>query len=42
MSSIQPTEISSELLFSQLLDSFLEIYRDLLQKMAGRMLAGDF
>ena len=34
MSSIQSTEISGELLFSQLLDSFLE--------MAGRMLACDF
>ena len=32
MSWIQSTEISGELLFSQLLDSFLEIYRDLLQK----------
>ena len=36
---IQSTEISGELLFSQLLDSFWEIYRDLLQKMAGKMLA---
>ena len=42
MSWIQPNEISGELLFSQLLDSFLEIYRDLLQKMAGPMLAGHF
>ena len=41
MSWIQSTEISGELLFSQLLDSFLEIYRDLLQKMAGPMLACD-
>ena len=41
MSWIQSTEISGELLFSQLLDSFLEIYRDLLQKMAGLMLACD-
>ena len=32
MSLIQSTEILGELLFSQLLDSFLEIYRDLLQK----------
>ena len=42
MSWIQSTEISGELLFSQLLDSFLEIYRDLLQKMAGPMLPCDF
>ena len=42
MSWIQSTEISGELLFSQLLDSFLEIYRDLLQRMAGLMLACDF
>ena len=42
MNWIQSTEISGELLFSQLLDSFLEIYRDLLQKMAGPMLACDF
>ena len=42
MSWIQSTEISGELLFSQHLDSFLEIYRDLLQKVAGTMLACDF
>ena len=42
MSWIQSTEISGELLFSQLLDAFLEIDRDLLQKMAGLMLACDF
>ena len=42
MSWIESTEISGELLFSQLLDSFLESYRDLLQKMAGPMLACDF
>ena len=42
MSWIQSTEISGELLFSQLLDSFLEIYRDFLQGMAGLMLACDF
>ena len=42
MSWIQSTEISGELLFSQLLDSFLGTYRDLLQKMTGPMLAYDF
>ena len=42
MSWIQSTQISGELLFSQLLDCFLEIYRDLLHKMAGPMLACDF
>ena len=42
MSWIQSTEISGELLFSQLLDSFLEIYRVVLQKMAAPMLASDF
>ena len=42
MSWIQYTEISGELLFSQLLDSFLEIQRDFLEKMAGPMLACDF
>ena len=42
MSGIQSTEISGELLFSQLLDSSLEIYRDLLQKIEGPMSAYDF
>ena len=42
MSWIQSTQISGELLFSQLLDSFLEIERDLLQKMVGLMLPSDF
>ena len=42
MSWIQSTEISGELLFSQLLDAFLEIDRDLLEKMAGLMLTCDF
>ena len=42
MSWIQSTEISGELLFSQLLDSFLENWRDFLQKMAGLMLPSDF
>ena len=42
MSWIQSTEISGEPLFSQLLDSFLEIYRDMLQKMARPLLACDF
>ena len=42
MSCIQSTEISGELLFSQLLDAFLEIDRGLLEKMAPLMLASDF
>ena len=42
MSWIQSTEISGELLISQLLDPLLEIQRDLLQEMAGLMLPCDF
>ena len=42
MSWIESTEISGELLFSQFLDPLLEIQRDLLQEMAGLMLACAF